>query len=279
MTKDLVSYKTSDFYFSHPFTESPTDIDTHIHDCYELFYFISGDVKYYIEGQVYQLEKNDMIVTNSRELHRIVFNSQKNYERKWIQFKSEFIFPLQTKDYNMLTYIEKRKLGYFNRIRSENVISYGIDKYWLEIEKYCQNDSAESSIMIKTLLVQMLIKINKVFSENKIVIMDSFENNEKINTILDYINENLNKTITLDLLEKLFYVNKYYLSHIFKKSTGFTVIEYITYKRIIEATKLLYKGIPILEISDAVGFGDYSNFYKAFKKITGVSPKQYTKEF
>src|SRR5699024_12592581 len=56
--------------------------------------------------------------------------------------------------------------------------------------------------------------------------------------LLDFINNNLDKKITLDLLEKQFFVNKYYLSHTFKRSTGFTVVEYITHKRIIWAMDL-----------------------------------------
>ena len=80
----------------------------------------------------------------------------------------------------------------------------------------------------------------------------------------------------VDLLEKQFFVNKYYLSHTFKKSTGFTVVEYITHKRIIWAMDLLTVGQPALEVAHTVGFSDYSTFYKAFKKITGISPREYS---
>lgn len=58
-------------------------------------------------------------------------------------------------------------------------------------------------------------------------------------------------------------------------ATGFSVIEYITYKRILKAEELLLSGLSILDAANEVGFGDYSNFYKAFKKITGTSPKKY----
>ncbi len=82
------------------------------------------------------------------------------------------------------------------------------------------------------------------------------------------------KKITLDILQQRFYVNKYYLCHIFKMNTGFTVIEYITYKRVVRAMELLMSGVTAIDAAHAVGFGDYSAFYKAFKKITGFSPKQ-----
>jgi AraC-type DNA-binding domain-containing proteins len=263
------------FSLSHTSNDSPVDVATHIHDCYELFYFISGDLTYYIEGQAYKLNKHDIIVTNTKELHRIVFTSKQCYERKFIHFKPEFVSFFQSEEYNLLNYLEKRKLGHFNRIASEDIISNKIDVFWDSIEHYAQLNQPESSAMIKTLFIQMLIEINKIFAQNKDAIINSFEYDEKIVAILEYINENLDKKITLDSLEQIFYVNKYYLCHIFKMNTGFTVVEYLTYKRIMKAQELLFKGLSVLDVSDAVGFGDYSNFFKAFKKIVGVSPKKY----
>jgi YesN/AraC family two-component response regulator len=277
MAKQITSYATTNFHFHHSLTDTPSDIATHIHDSYELFHFMSGDVTYYIEGQAYKLKPRDMIITNTRELHRIVFNSTTRYERRFIQFKPEYVSAFQTEDYNMLNFIEKRKLGYFNKISARDMHSNKIDEFWDKIESYTSDDSPENHIYIKTLFIQMLVKINKLFSKNSDNLSCSFEYDDKIISILDYINKNIDIKLTLDHLEQMFYVNKYYLCHIFKMNTGFTVVEYITYKRITKAQELLCTGIPILEVSDAVGFGDYSNFYKAFKKITGVSPKKYLK--
>jgi len=260
---------------NHVVTDPPIDVATHIHDGYELFYFISGDLTYYIEGQAYKLCPNDLIITNSRELHRILFNSKASYERKYIQFKPEYISSYQIDGYNMLSYLEKRKLGYFNRILAKDVLEDGIFELWDKIEKASLEHSPESPIMIKTFFIQMLITINKIFSKYNNPVVNSYKYDEKIVTILDFINKNLNEKITLDLLEQEFFVNKYYLCHIFKTNTGFTVFEYITYKRIMRAIELLMSGKTALDAAHAVGFGDYSTFYKAFKKITGFSPNQY----
>jgi YesN/AraC family two-component response regulator len=256
----------------------PSDISTHIHDCYELFYFISGDVTYYIEGQAYQLEPHDMIVTNRRELHRIVFHTQEPYERKFIHLKPELLSFLQGEDYSLFQYLEKRKLGYYNKISAKEVISSGISSIWNKIEEATKEDTLENHLLIKLLVSQMLIEINKTYSRNKHIIMDSFDNNDKVVSVLEYINGNMEQKLTLDVLEDLFFINKYYLCHIFKQSTGFTVNEYIAYKRIMKAQELLSQNIPVLEVADLVGYGDYSNFYKSFKRITGSSPKKYEKQ-
>lgn len=278
MTRHIQFYSTNYFSLHHSVVESPEDIATHLHDCYELFYFISGDLTYYIEGQAYKLNPHDMIITNSKELHRIVFNSKAAYERKFIHFKQEYVSSFQSDEYNMLNYIEKRKLGYFNKIEAKDVFDSGIDSQWNSIQKAALENSPESHIIIKTFFVQMLVAINKVFSKNNSPIMDTYDYDKKIVSILEYINKNLDERITLDLLQQNFYVNKYYLCHIFKLNTGFTVLEYITYKRIMKAKELLRDGVSVLDVSQTVGFGDYSNFYKAFKKITGFSPKKYLKQ-
>ncbi|CAG7610820.1 HTH-type transcriptional activator RhaR [Paenibacillus solanacearum] len=275
MDNQILRYNSNPFSLAHTVTDSPNDIKTHIHNCYELFYYISGDLTYYIEGQAYKLSPNDMILTNSRELHRIVFNSKCRYERKYIHFKPEYISSFQTDDYNMLYYIENRKLGYFNRIPANDVLEYKINELWEQIEQTSLETSPESQIMRKAFFVQLLITINKIFSKYNHSLVDRHKYDHKIVAILDYINKNLDEKISLDLLQQTFFVNKFYLCHIFKMNTGFTVMEYITYKRIMRALELLTSGMTALDAAHAVGYGDYSTFYKAFKHITGVSPKQY----
>ena len=72
-----------------------------------------------------------------------------------------------------------------------------------------------------------------------------------------------------------FYLSSSYLCRIFKDSTGTTINQYITAKRISRAKVLLAEGHPVAEDSSLCGFGDYSNFLKAFTKIVGISPSKY----
>lgn len=275
--KPVLEWKSEkNFILNHSIFQSPNDVDTHIHDCYELFYFISGDLTYYIEGHAYKLKPNDLIITNTRELHRIVFHSDANYERKYIHFKSDFLTAYQTKEYNLLNYIENRKLGHHNKIDGDDVLAQGINELWCKIEAASLDQSPESPILLKTYFIQMLIKINKIYSKYDNPLANRYKHDQKTVDLLEFINNHLDKRITLDLLEEQFFVNKYYLSHTFKRSTGFNVMEYITYKRIIWSMDLLAVGQPALDVAHTVGFNDYSTFYKAFKKITGVSPREYS---
>jgi len=85
----------------------------------------------------------------------------------------------------------------------------------------------------------------------------------------------IDEEILQQIAEEL-YISKYYLSHFFKENTGFTVIEFVNSKRIIEAQKMLIKSSTnITDIAVNVGFNSLTHFERTFKKINGITPSQY----
>ncbi len=94
--------------------------------------------------------------------------------------------------------------------------------------------------------------------------------------IIKYINENFSSKITLDDLVEKFFVNKYYLCHIFKNETGLSIIDFVNNKRISEAEKLLrYSDLSITEICYKVGFNSINHFLKLFKNNYNLTPKKF----
>ncbi|AIQ70315.1 helix-turn-helix domain-containing protein [Paenibacillus graminis] len=92
----------------------------------------------------------------------------------------------------------------------------------------------------------------------------------------EYIYRHLFEEISLQQLSELSGLNPEYLSQLFKKETGLTLMNYIQWERIEEAKKLLaHSNAPILTIGARLTFYDQSHFIKVFKKHTGVTPKQY----
>jgi AraC-like DNA-binding protein len=275
MEKVLLTYGMVDngISYTHSICYKPTVLPIHIHDFYELYYFISGDVTMYIEGQAYKIERNEIIIMNNHELHRPVFNSEQAYERIVIIFYPEFVSKFSENGYTPLACYENKKPGFDNRIEAKTVIKLGLDKYLDSIEKYARSNTPENSLMIKTLFIQLLISLNNAFIYGHNTPESDYSCDQRISMILDYINTHLSEKITLELLEKNLFINRFYMCHIFKKNTGFSIIEYITYKRIMLAKELLASGTNVMEACGLVGFSDYSNFYKVFKKLLGKPPK------
>lgn len=97
--------------------------------------------------------------------------------------------------------------------------------------------------------------------------------------LTNYINDNLNKKITVPLLCKQFGINKNYLYKLFSTHYNMTVLEYINYSKINRAkTLLLETTLSISEIASKVGFFEYNYFISCFKKIMKISPLKYRKE-
>ena len=67
------------------------------------------------------------------------------------------------------------------------------------------------------------------------------------------------------------------MSHLFKRETGSTIFQYILVKRIAMAREFLSMGTSVAETCVQSGFGDYANFIRTFKKITGYSPGHFKK--
>ena len=275
MEKENYIYNSECGSFSYNYQDLVTSpiVPPHLHDSYEIYLFLKGDAVYSVEGNLYDLSHNDILFTNSRELHSPIFKSNANYTRALVFLKLNFLSEFITKDYNPFYGIEQRKLGQQNKIDSKFVEEYGLDEKFRNIDYYTRNNLPQSNLMIKTNMVQIIATISSILSISD----KKFNRSNKVQNIIEYINENLQNEISLDKLENEFHLNKFHLSHLFKDQTGYSIGQFIAQKRVLMAKSLLISNVPVSEISNMVGFNDYSNFYKTFKNITGVSPKNFTK--
>lgn len=91
-----------------------------------------------------------------------------------------------------------------------------------------------------------------------------------------FVEKNFARKLTLEDVAGAVYVNRNYLSRIYKQKTGENLFDTINRRRIEEAKRLIREGrMKIREIADAVGVEDTAYFSKMFKKYTGYSPREY----
>ena len=101
--------------------------------------------------------------------------------------------------------------------------------------------------------------------------------NELVCEIIEYINKNINKEITIDELSSIFYFNKTYIMKRFKKEMGITIHSYINHIRIYNSLLEFNNNSYILNIALRNGFNSLEYFSETFKNIMGVSPSTYKK--
>ncbi|WP_165920989.1 response regulator transcription factor [Muricomes intestini] len=119
-------------------------------------------------------------------------------------------------------------------------------------------------------IFQLLLGRGKAEKEN--------QNTRPIRLAQLYMEEHYMDSITLEEIAKHVGLNETYLSTIFKKQMGRSLIDFLTYTRVQRAKEMLInRGKSINEISEEVGFNDAKYFTKRFKKIMGVSPNEYRK--
>ncbi len=266
-----------EFQCKHALTEKPDDVPFHRHEAYEIAYLIAGNVYYHVENRSHRLKSRDLIIINSRELHSVEQIGESPYERTVIHFSTRFLRGFESPRYNVLGFLRKSRLGVGGYISGRNEDTSAFRAYLDEIERFVRNPAPESDVMIRTLFIQALVCLNGYFSNKQSNGYGEYD--VKIAGILTFIENNLGENLSLSTLEARFDLSRYHLCRLFRRETGYTVHEYLTNKRIIHAVEMLNEGSTALEAADATGFNDYSNFYKAFRRVTGFKPHQFPNAF
>lgn len=271
-------YLKRDFEYFHIKDKLNLEFEPHYHDFNKIIIFISGKVTYLIEGKSYKLKPWDILFVSSNEMHKPIIDPDEVYERIIIWINPAFLNKHSNDESNLLTCFRLSSNEKRNLIRLNINSLSGIKSILSQLNDAYKNEEFGSQILKNSLIIQLIVFLNRLYleEENKKV-QNDIEYDENIGNVLNYINENLSKELTIDNLSSEFFMSKYYLMHKFKKQTGYTLHNYILQKRLIMSKSLIMTGMPITEVCLECGFGDYSNFIRSFKKMFGLPPKKYYK--
>lgn len=99
---------------------------------------------------------------------------------------------------------------------------------------------------------------------------------DTVSRILRYISEHISEPISLDVLSKKLFINKYSISRIFSEQIGCSLHAYVNAQRIELAQNLLRsRDIPTAELIARCGFESERTFYRSFQQYCGMTPRQY----
>ena len=179
---------------------------------------------------------------------------------------------------------------------SKDLLLECFDKKSLDKCRYIISQS-ENSMRVRTLLILLNIELkeekyaSELFKSNTLsmilvilnrIILENIEPEKKcckkglrLDDIFSYINSHLKEEISLDKLAEDLFFSKYHILHEFKKKTGISLYRYIIKRKLEYSKTLIESGMPIREVYHHCGFGDYSNYFRSFKKEYECTPKQY----
>lgn len=253
----------------------------HIHDCYEIYFSISGGQQFLIDNRVYEFQSGDIFFINQFESHYLSRVDKENHERVVLSIFPEYLKQLSTSQTDLCYCFTCRSTPFGHRISlSEDERK----RFMYYIRKLSEGREFGQDVLDRAVFLELMIFLNRIFlfhAEQSVTFdHDSAQatrgsRQAQIDEILSYINQHLAENLSIPTLAAQFYLSSSYLSKIFKGATGTSINRYITAKRISRAKALLAEGHSVAETSSLCGFRDYGNFLKAFTKAVGIPPKKY----
>lgn len=265
---------TKTFAVAHLYKEEKT-MDMHIHDCYEIYYSISGGKQFLIDNKFYSITPGDVFVINQYESHYLTQIDKMVHERIVISVHPDYVKQLSNGRTDLAECFLKRDLGFSHRL---SLTKEQQQKFLYYINKITQADEYAHEIIEEATFLELLVLLNKAYrrpDEDVVTEGANAKYNHQVDEILTYINRNIMNPIKIDELAAQFFLSESYICRIFKAATGTTINKYITARRISIAKSLLNDGLSVQETFEQSGFQDYSCFFKAFSKTVGISPKKY----
>lgn len=242
----------------------------HFHPEAEVIYVIAGSLCVQLDGKKYELQRNDVILINAGLSHCIQSNDEVLYCRVLISYK---ILADSIGDGNYIFYC--------NSV-SDRVHSYvGVQEIMQRIVySFAQKQRKTECLRIGLVyeLMDLLVEYFRKDVDNSLPQKTQMAN-EQIQTIMNYVNINFNRSISLRGLAEQMYSSTSTLSRIFKKHTGIYFADYVNQVRLNYAVReLVETDKPITKIAVDCGFSNPSVFSKAFAGMYQMSPSAYRKQ-
>jgi len=238
---------------------------THFHNNVEIITVSHGEIICNIEGAVISLKKGECILINQNIIHHIDIASQ-TATFTYLQFNiSDFLDNTNT----ICTY---------NKDNTKYCIDKNNDELSLmtnDILNEYINQADNYEIYIHSCILKLIVYMSRLNIVNIRKLSGKTSDDIVYNTI-KYLHQNYNQQLTLDKIGKELNISKYHLSHVFKNTTGSTVMDFLTTIRFSHIETLLIKtNKNISQIAYECGFPSIQHFNKVFKKNKGLSPTQY----
>jgi AraC-like DNA-binding protein len=231
-----------------------------------LMYTLSGTGSLRYNNQEYILEQNQAVVIDCNNYHIYKTFSEEPWAFRWIHFNG-----IAAKEYYSILNEETLNIVYLGDFIAFEKMLDNLNKYFdVNDIPSCINTATQMTSIISMLITCKFTSVNnKKYDEHR----------SEIDKVIDFIQSNYGNKISLDDLTKTAYISKFHFLRLFKRHTGVSPYEYLINYRINKAKELLKNSeLLIREISDTVGFFDYNNFIREFKKIVGITPLKYKKQ-
>lgn len=234
----------------------------HTHNHLELFYIVGGKGQFLIQDQLYPVNSNNLVIINPNVTHTEVSLNAQPLEYIVLGIEGIELATSESSNgqFNILDHFESVEISSCLR----NILRE-MEQKNTGYEDVCQ---AYMEILIIRLMRNTALAVP---TEPQVV-----SGNRQCASVKRYIDLHFKESLTLDQLAEDAHMNKYYLSHAFKREYGISPINYMITKRIEESKYLLAEtDLSMSQIAQLLGFSSLSYFSQVFRRTQSVSPMEY----
>lgn len=250
-------------------------VEVHHHDFYEVYFLLSGDVAYWVDGRIIRLTPGDLLFINPMELHRPLTDPDKPVcERFVLWIDKAFLESLSTPQISLNSCFDTDRPDHSHLIRPTSGERAVLTARMGELVRECYGKDFGSNLSAHGIFLQLMVQLNRLARRG-----NGRKEGESLSPLVEramvVISENLGGDLSLENIAKVLFVSKYHLSHAFSREVGVSVYRYIMLRRLMLARQLLQSGESAGQVCRSCGFADYTSFYRAFKSEYGISPREF----
>lgn len=265
--------------FVNVFYVSPDYSKKHAHmlhkhkDTLELLYIAEGTGRYQVGECEYVVEAGNLIICNTDILHGEAPFQEHEMTTYCLAFTN-----VQEQNMPANTLLPESALPILTLSASSRRL---LSELMISIYHFvCQKDTNLTEIYSQLALGAFRLVEHLVQTHQRHQTAVARKQETLVRHIIDYLNHHYTETLTLKRISRDLFISETYLSHLFKRKTGISPIQYIIQRRIGEAQSLLSEtDMQISEIEEHLGFGSSTHFTIMFKKYVGIPPREYRKFF
>lgn len=245
----------------------------HYHDGYEIYFLLEGRRYLYLDNICYTLERGDVAVLRPFDIHYAKSCEADYYERYVLNFQENFLLEVLNRE-EVCILLDKLSSCV---IHLPNAEAESLCYEFRKAERYMQKGGFLAEKLLGAAALQIIMQVMEYLDESSMVKGKKIP--PQIISALEYIQEHYRESITLDEVADFAHMSKYYFCRTFRHITGATVLQYINNVRLSRVHNLLiHTEDSMEEIAVQTGFSSSSNLARVFKKIYGISPREFRKK-
>lgn len=250
-------------------------INLHSHNFYEMIFCRSCEnVEYLVGTERYRLQPGDIVIVTPGVSHRPILpeTMEVPYKRDIVWFSRELVqaIPRPVSASRSSWPHEDSAI-----LRTKGTKWEFLGELFRNGVKEAERGRPEWEGIVLGNTITILAQISRALEEGSGSMQA--EKPELLDRVMIYIEDHLSEKITLEGTAGHFYVSVSTITQLFRQKMGTSFYRCVTQRRLIAAKTRIEQGESLEAVSRAVGFADYSSFYRAFKKEYGISPREFTR--